>query len=544
MSDRLRAALAEVSGAAASFLEATQDYDQLLPAIARAGAKALRATCSLALFDEGGQTMTPVATHDDDPEVAAVWTPFLGKPRPVNAPLSQEMARSGGLFIPNLDVDAMSAQIPTDSIDGMRKLRVRGLIGVTMRVRGAALGWLTAMRHSVPEFDELDREIAISLASLAGLAIENARLFRVAREAEATLFLNAIIENIPDMVFVKEADQLSFVRFNRAGEQLLGFPRAALLGKNDFDFFPRDEAEFFVAKDRETLRSKALVDIPEEKINTANGERWLHTKKVPIVDAAGVPRYLLGISEDITDRKSEAAALRVAKETAEAANKELEAFSYSVAHDLRAPLRAIDGFSQALVEDYAAVLGDLGRNYCGRIRESAQRMAVLIDDLLKLSRVTRAEMRRTPVDLGTLFRASLETLQQLEPDRRVEISVADLTVDADPRLLSIVLDNLCSNAWKFTSKKQTARIELGTTIVDGERAFFVRDDGIGFDMSYASKLFGVFQRLHAESEFPGTGIGLATVQRIIARHGGRTWAEGTVGAGATFYFTLQPKATP
>ena len=390
-----------------------------------------------------------------------------------------------------------------------------------------------------PTFDEFDREIAINLAGLAGLAIANAKLFRTARHAEASMFLDAIVENIPDMVFVKDAATLSFVRFNRAGEQLLGFPREALLGKDDFDFFPREEAAFFVAKDRQTLRDRALVDIPEEPIKTATGERWLHTKKVPIVDEQGEPRYLLGISHDITDRKRNDAALRAAIADAEAANKELEAFSYSVAHDLRTPLRAIDGFSQALLEDHADKLDDVGRRYLSRVRSSAQRMGMLIDDLLKLSRVTRTELNRAPTNLADLFRSSLEALQRLEPERRIEVvTTGDVVARGDPKLLAIVLDNLCGNAWKFTSKRPAARIELGLRQAGTERVCFIADEGVGFDMTYASKLFGVFQRLHAESDFPGTGIGLATVQRIITRHGGRVWAEGAIGRGATFFFTL------
>jgi PAS domain S-box-containing protein len=362
---------------------------------------------------------------------------------------------------------------------------------------------------------------------------------RDVREIEAARFLDAIVENIPDMVFVKEAGELRFVRFNRAGEELLGIPRAELIGKSDRDFFPPSEAEFFVEKDRETLRAKALVDIPEEPIQTRGGQRWLATKKVPIIDDQGRPAYLLGISRDITERKRAEAAIAAAREAADAAHKELEAFSYSVAHDLRAPLRAIDGFSQAIVEDHAAQLGSGGLALLARVRAAAQRMGLLIDDLLALSRVTRAEIVRSRVDVAALVRTTIAGLLRGEPTRVVALDVQpDLRAEADARLLAIVLDNLLANAWKFTSKRADARIEIGAQSVEGARRYFVRDNGAGFDMAYSAKLFGVFERLHPAGEYPGTGIGLATVKRIVERHGGRAWAESAVGQGATFYFTL------
>ncbi len=252
-----------------------------------------------------------------------------------------------------------------------------------------------------------------------------------------------------------------------------------------------------------------------------------------------MPRWLVGISHDITELKQHVTSLHAAKEVAEAASRELETFSYSVAHDLRTPLRSIDGFSQALLEDFGDQLGAVGVGHLNRVRAAAQRMATLIDDLLMLSRVTRSELKRSHVDLGELFRTSLATLQRLDPDRRVAIEISgELLASADVQQLAIAFDNLCGNAWKFTSKRADARIELGSHVEHGSRVFFVRDNGVGFDMQYAGKLFGVFQRLHSDSEFPGTGIGLATVQRIIRRHGGRIWATGEVGHGAMFSFTL------
>jgi PAS domain S-box-containing protein len=352
-------------------------------------------------------------------------------------------------------------------------------------------------------------------------------------------FLDSIVENIPNMIFVKEAEELRFERFNRAGEELLGVKRKDLVRKNDFDFFPAEQAKTFQARDRETLANRVVVDIPEEPIQTKAGERWLHTKKVPIVDEQGVPRYLLGISEDITERRNAAQVLKAAKDAAENANQELESFSYSVAHDLRAPLRAIDGFSQALEEDCAGKLDHDGIEHLRRIRSSAQQMSHLIDGLLGLSRVTRSDIVREKVDLTRLAQKTGARLQEAHPDRKVELIVDEgLVSEGDARLLSAVLDNLLGNAWKFTGKCAEARVEVGKRVEAGEPAFFVRDNGAGFEQAYAHKLFGAFQRLHSATEFEGTGIGLATVQRIVRRHGGRVWAEGKVGQGSTFYFTL------
>ena len=225
----------------------------------------------------------------------------------------------------------------------------------------------------------------------------------------------------------------------------------------------------------------------------------------------------------------------------EATNRELEAFSYSVYDDLRAPLRSIDGFSQILLEDYSDELDEEGKDYLSRVRAASQRMGRLIDDLLGLSRVTRSALRWEPVNLSTQAREIIADLCKREPERRVEVEVSDgLVAYGDARLLRVVLENLIGNAWKFTEKESEARIEFGVTRFTGAPAYYVSDNGAGFEMAYADKLFGAFQRLHGSEEFEGTGIGLATVQRVVHRHGGRIWAEGEVGRGATFFFTLGP----
>ena len=260
--------------------------------------------------------------------------------------------------------------------------------------------------------------------------------------------------------------------------------------------------------------------------------------------AAGTDERMLVLSiEDVTRERRERDELeeRVRDRTRqlEAANRELEAFSFSVSHDLRAPLRAIEGFSSELQRTYAPALDERGRHYLQRIQAASQRMAALIDDLLGLSRLTRDAMACVRIDLSALARAVAAELAHAEPERRVELVVQpDLVVHGDRRLLSIALDNLLRNAWKFTARAACARVEVGRCEARGQPAYFVRDNGAGFDMAQASSLFVAFQRLHSEKDYPGTGVGLATVHRVIRRHGGEIWAEGRVGGGATFFFTL------
>ena len=232
---------------------------------------------------------------------------------------------------------------------------------------------------------------------------------------------------------------------------------------------------------------------------------------------------------------------RVAERTAqlEYTNKELEAFCYSVSHDLRAPLRSIDGFSQALIEDFPREVPEEAQRYLGRIRAATQRMAQLIEDLLNLSRISRGELQRQAVDMTEIAQQVLAELQQRDPERKVEVTIWDgMQANADARLLRAALENLVGNAWKFTARCAAPRIEVGALADGGRTTYYVRDNGAGFDMAYADKLFGAFQRLHAASEYAGTGIGLATVQRIVHRHGGRVWADAKPGKGAVFYFTL------
>jgi len=252
------------------------------------------------------------------------------------------------------------------------------------------------------------------------------------------------------------------------------------------------------------------------------------------------------IARDITERRRNETAIaelnaELERRVAElaAANAGLETFAYSVSHDLRGPLRAIDGFSKILLEQYSGQLDEQGQHFLARVRAGSQRMGHLIDDLLSLARINRAELQRSRIDLAPLAREAIEELRRHDPSRVVDAVIADRApAHGDPRLLRAALDNLLGNAWKFTGKTAAPRIELGYEPGEAGAKYFVRDNGAGFDMAYAHKLFTPFQRLHEQAQFEGTGIGLATVQRIIARHGGRIWAESVVGQGATFWFTL------
>lgn len=322
----------------------------------------------------------------------------------------------------------------------------------------------------------------------------------------------------------------------------------------------------FHESDRETIRDlwkKASDELKPLRCEVRlwraanNAYRYVNLRAVPLFDAQGKVHEWVGTAEDADDRRrallevqrlNAELELRVGERTAELerTNKELEAFSYSVSHDLRTPLRAIDGFSQALLEDYSAQLDDTGRDYLARVRSGAQRMGRLIDDLLKLARVSRAALNHEVIDLSTIAEEIVGDLRASDPGRTVDIRITSkLTAVGDMHLMRIVLENLLNNAWKYSSKTEKACIEFGMRQYRGEACYFVQDNGAGFDMAYAGKLFGAFQRLHDAKDYPGTGVGLATVQRIIHRHGGHIWADAAIDKGSTFYFTLAvPKEFP
>jgi len=290
----------------------------------------------------------------------------------------------------------------------------------------------------------------------------------------------------------------------------------------------------------------------EHRIRRADGEeRIVHERGRAVYGADGKPRRMLGTVQDVTEQKAVEAEVRrlnaeleqkVKERTAElaASNRELEAFCYSVSHDLRAPLRAVNGFSHAILEDAFDKLDPVSQSNFRRIQSAAKKMAELIDDLLNLARLTRQDIRHDWVDLSEMANGIAEDLKRSQPDREARFIVApDLKAKGDAALLRVVLQNLLENAWKFTARQKQAVIEFGQDMSDKRRPYFVKDNGAGFDMAFVNKLFGPFQRLHSAEEFPGTGIGLASVSRIVQRHGGRVWARAEIGRGATFYFTLK-----
>ncbi len=374
---------------------------------------------------------------------------------------------------------------------------------------------------------------------------------------ESERFYRSILDSDPSPIAVKDQDG-RFIFVNAETARLYGKPVEEITGAFQRDVHrSRHEVDEYLRDDAEVLDSGLPLLIRELQFTAPDGTtQWYETHKVPVTAVDG-RRAILVVERDVTGRKLAEEGLRrseedvrrlnadlerrVAERTAqlETANRELESFSYSVSHDLRAPLRSIDGFSHALLEDYGDRLDEHAHGYLDRVRRAAQRMGELIDDLLNLSRLTRGALNEGAVNLTELATSVTRALQAADPGRQVECRIAEgVTARGDARLLRAALENLLGNAWKFTAGHERARIEFGTE-KDGDRVvYFVRDDGAGFDMAYAARLFNPFQRLHTVAEFEGSGIGLATVQRIIRRHGGETWAEGAPEQGATFYFTL------
>ncbi len=323
----------------------------------------------------------------------------------------------------------------------------------------------------------------------------------------------ALFEGAPGLYLVLTPD-LKIVAVSEAYLRATMTQRAEILGRGLFDVFPDSPDNLRASLER--VREQRVAD----------------TTNSPLLDATGELVYIIHRVEDVTESVRLAAQLETARE-------ELESFSYSVSHDLRAPLRVIDGFSLALLEDYGPSLPTEGQDLLARVRQQAQRMAQLIEGLLQFSRLGRKPLDVASVDLAALARAVVQELRQANADRQIEVAVAPLPpAMGDRALLRQVLTNLIGNAFKFTRQRHDAQIQIGSRDDNGERVYYVKDNGAGFDMRYAGKLFGVFQRLHAAADFEGTGVGLALVQRIILRHGGRVWGEGRVDEGATFSFTL------
>jgi PAS domain S-box-containing protein len=436
-----------------------------------------------------------------------------------------------------------------------RKAQVSGMKHFLETGEGPILNKLVELFARRKNGEEFPIELKISSAEInnKNIFIGFARDVTRRKEAEAGLkdskqFVDSILDNIPNMLFVKDAKDLRYVRLNRAGLKLLGLSMEQMLGKNDYDFFPKEQADFFTAKDREVIEKRELVDVPEEPIDINGERRWLHTKKICIADEKGKPLYLLGISEDITEQKKAVEYifhlnenLNKKSQDLELANHELESFSYSVAHDLRTPVRAFIGFGNLLEKQFGEKLGSEGMGMLHVIIDEAMRMGHLIDDLLAFSRLGKKEIQKSDkVDMTALAKDALAEFQKMsDSGYHAQVIIADLaSVRCDPYLIHQVWTNLISNAIKYSHLKPDPQIEISSSSSDGMVTYSVKDNGVGFDMKYADKLFGVFQRLHRQDEFTGSGIGLAIVKRIVSRHGGLVMAQGKVDEGAVFSFSL------
>lgn len=447
----------------------------------------------------------------------------------------QKMALSSALFVLLATILSLLAAL---LIANRLGYRISSLVQVAQTVQAGNFG----MRANVPGGEDEISTLAASLNLMLDELAQNEKQLRT-----ASIYTRSLIEaSLDPLVTISTQGEITDV--NEATVRATGTSRKALLGSDFSDYFTEpDKArrgyQDAFAKGYVTNYPLTLKHVSGSIMNVLYNASVYHDVKGEVVG-------IFAAARDITERKHAEEEVRrlnteleqrIIQRTAEleAANKELEAFAYSVSHDLRAPLRSVDGFSLALLEDYGEKIDEVGQDYLRRVRSASQRMAQLIDDILNLSRITRSELVREQMDLSAIARTIAAELKSEQPERAVEFIIQDsVSAEGDRRLLQIVLANLLGNAWKYTGRHEKARIAFGLTEVAGKSAYFVRDDGAGFDMEYANKLFLPFQRLHGQDEFPGTGIGLALVQRIIRRHGGTVWAEGAVERGATFYFRL------
>ncbi len=397
------------------------------------------------------------------------------------------------------------------------------------------------------DFDMLRRDGSRLAVSVSATAIRDAggrhiasrsTVFDVTRRKRLEEELDHIFTLSQDLLCIADASGV-LVRINPAWEHVLGYSLVDIVNRPFLDFVHPEDQTSTQAVFAEQIQGGNRITSFENRYRAKDGDyRVLLWNSTPVAAEGRV----YASARDITERKRSEDALHSAKLEAEAANHELEAFSYSVSHDLRAPLRAIDGFSTALLEDHSEALGGDGVRHLERVRSATRRMSDLIDDLLELSRLSRRQLVSSRVDLSAIAEDVVGQLRLQESERSVEVRIqTGLVAMGDHRLLRVVLENLLGNAWKYTRKTEGAEVEMGRGVIDGVPAWWVRDNGAGFDMAYADRLFGAFQRLHRADEFEGTGIGLATAQRIIRRHGGRIWAEAAVDEGATFHFTLGPQ---
>jgi PAS domain S-box-containing protein len=385
---------------------------------------------------------------------------------------------------------------------------------------------------------------ALALPSLHNALEEIKGLNKTLAESESRM--RTLLQTIPDLIWLKDPDGV-YLSCNAMAERVLGAKEADIVGKTDYDFFDRERADFFRESDRKVMAAGRPSSNEEWLTFADDGHHALmHTIKTPMHDDKGNLIGVLGIAHDITERrKAEKVVVELNRDLSArnaellTANRELEAFSYSVAHDLRAPIRHMSSYVELLDKNLGSQAGDKAKHYMTVIAGASKKMSMLIDDLLAFFSIGRTDMNKTTVSIPGII---IDVIREMAPDikgREVEWKIGSLPdVYGDKTMLRLAIVNLISNAIKYTAPRAKAEIQIGCTEEAEEFIFIVKDNGVGFDMKYVDKIFGVFQRLHQDAEFEGTGIGLANVQRIISRHGGRTWAEGVVGQGAVFYFTI------
>lgn len=462
---------------------------------------------------------------------------IVGQPHSVFYPPEDIAAGKPGLLLKQAATDGRCEDESWRMRKDGSRFWARVSISAIRDERGTLLGFSKITRDLTAR-KQADEQLAAYREHLEDMVTARTAELQLAHD-ELSQFKSALDQTL-DCVFMFDPHSLRFVYINRGAVKHVGYSEEELLRLTPLDLKPE--------YDETRLRNEVLKPL-RDGLEASHRFETVHRKKggqlvpveisIQLISLAEDRQRFIAIVRDITQRRKQEALVQERTNALQIANKELEAFSYSVSHDLRAPLRAVDGFSQVLIEDYGDKLDESGLNYLQRVRTGAQNMGVLIDDMLKLARVTRVPLKPADVDLSAMALEIISQFRQLEPDRNIDIDVTDgLRAQGDPGLLRVALENLLGNAWKYTGETVAAHITFDAEQCDGKTVFCVRDNGVGFDMKFANKLFGPFQRLHRQDEFEGTGIGLATVARIIHRHGGRVWAEAAPYRGATFFFTL------
>jgi PAS domain S-box-containing protein len=538
---------------AGAILASSLTYETTLTSVARLVVPRLADWCAIHLVTDQGEVTQLTVAHIDPVKVALAQS--LQERYPFEPNATQGIANVVRTCRSELYSEISEAMLTAGARDAdhlalLREVGMTSAMIVPLAARGRTLGAITLVAaESDRQYNQDDLRLAEELARQCALAVDNARLYREARTAEASY--RSLFEGVTDSILVVD-ERGTYLDANPALERLTGYTRNELLTMQAGDLAVGSDATSTFEQLRQgpiaieaEVRRKDGTPVPVESRATPVSlpERTVYVAILrDISERKRAEAEILQLNEDLERRVEERTA------ALHAANQELEAFSYSVSHDLRAPLRSVDGFSRILLDDYADTLPPDAQRYLRLVRDGAQRMGRLIDDLLALSRLGRQPVRTQRVEPDQVVQAVLAELHQETTGRPLEVDVGDLpAAEADPALLHQVYVNLIANAVKFTRGRNPGRIEIGALPRQepaNQETYFVKDNGVGFDIAYADKLFGVFQRLHRAEDYEGTGVGLAIVQRIVHRMDGRVWADGAVDAGATFWFTLPAAAPP